>query len=192
KGSGRTSKGAGAADVILVIAPTHGCVKAVCVCGCMWMLGRWVGVSLSSPSLPTWRCTRAQLVGARKNVNVLIHLCSLAAHGGPPPPWCACLLPQESASKMQADIAKRNQTILALQADLEAAQAAGAKKDKQLEELQEAVAKLQTDLEHERERGRWMAAAQAQAQAQAQAEAERQKEAAGGEEVRRGDSEILY
>ncbi|GIL75713.1 hypothetical protein Vretifemale_5464, partial [Volvox reticuliferus] len=90
---------------------------------------------------------------------------------------------QESASKMQADIAKRNQTILALQADLEAAQAAGAKKDKQLEELQEAVAKLQTDLEHERERGRWMAAAQAQAQAQAQAEAERQKEAAGGEEA---------
>ncbi len=50
---------------------------------------------------------------------------------------------QENLAKLQADMAKRNQTLLALQADLEMASRESARRSEQVAALEESVAKLQ-------------------------------------------------
>lgn len=58
--------------------------------------------------------------------------------------WTFAAAPsQEHLSRLQADMAKRNQTLLALQADLEMASRDAARRAEQVAALEDSVAKLQ-------------------------------------------------
>ncbi|GFR43271.1 hypothetical protein Agub_g4333 [Astrephomene gubernaculifera] len=85
---------------------------------------------------------------------------------------------QETLSKMREDMARRNQTILALQADLEAAQEEGGRREQQLAGLRDTVAQLEAELE--RVRGsRKAGGAEAEGEQGAEAEGVRRLESRG-------------